>query len=86
MPEFLKDAKFWISVLLIGPAWFVVCIFWQSNTHMILGTNVISAVAGYWIGSSISSSDKNATLLKIKENSNEVQKVNTSISNPPVVD
>ena len=63
MPEFLKDAKFWMSILLVVPAWVVICVFWQSNPHMILGTNVISAVAGYWIGSSISSNDKNKALI-----------------------
>jgi len=66
MPEFLKDPKFCITLLLLIPAWITIWYWGESEAHMILGTNTISAVAGYWIGSSISSNDKNK-LFKLPE-------------------
>jgi hypothetical protein len=41
--------------------------FANSNPHMILGTNLITGIAGYWIGTSDSSAKKDNALFK-KEN------------------
>jgi hypothetical protein len=57
--NFLRDEKFWISLAFILPAWLVIWRFPDSNPHMILATNVLSAVVSYWLGSSLGSSDKN---------------------------
>ena len=81
----ITDPKFLISLLLLGISGLCIFYFPNSNPHMILGTNLVTGIGGYWIGSSISSSDKTAALFKIKENSNEVQKVDAGVSNPSAV-
>ena len=62
--QFLSDAKFWVTLILVIPAWGIIWCYPQNQALTILGTNVITGVMGYWIGSSISSSDKNKMLLQ----------------------
>jgi hypothetical protein len=57
--SFYKDAKFWISLIFILPAWITVWVYHSSNTHMVLSTNILTGVAAYWLGSSKGSDDKN---------------------------
>lgn len=60
----IKDPKFIISIILLGVGTACVFVFPKSNPHMILGTNIITGIAGYWIGTSISSSKKDDVLFK----------------------
>ena len=64
MPEFLKDPKFYISAALLVLGGGCIFFFPNSQPHLILGTNVISGVAGYWLGTSISSANKDKALFK----------------------
>jgi len=78
MIETLKDPKVIFSglILFIGAA--CVFLFPNSQPHMILGTNAISAVAGYWIGTSISSSNKDKAILGGINNESKVKVDNSS--------
>lgn len=47
-----------ISTVLAVPSWIIIMYWWQSQPHMILGTNMLSGIAGFWIGTSVSSALK----------------------------
>ncbi len=51
-----------VTLLLVVPAWIIVMWWGSSNPHMILGTNIISGVAGFWLGTSVSSAIKDKLL------------------------
>lgn len=55
-----------ITLLLIVPAWLIVMCWWESNPHLILGTNIISGVMGFWIGSSYGSGLKDKVIAALK--------------------
>lgn len=59
--QFLEP-KFVITLLILLPAWVTVWFWWQSQPHLVLGTNLITGVMGYWIGSSKGSDDKTQLL------------------------
>jgi hypothetical protein len=56
------EPKFVISTVLLGMA--SVCLFWfpESNQHVVLGVGIVSGVMGYWIGTSISSANKDKVI------------------------
>lgn len=59
------EPKFIVSLGLLGIAGICVLQFPESNAHMILGTNIITGVGGYWIGTSFSSASKDNAIFKI---------------------
>lgn len=66
MSEFLEKnferiLQLFVTLLLIIPAWITIWYWWESNPHMILGTNIVSAIAGFWLGSSYGSAIKDKT-------------------------
>jgi hypothetical protein len=65
--HFERLCQLTISLGLLVPAWYVVIFLGTSNIHMVLGTNVISIVAGFWIGSSYSNAAKDKLIAAIKE-------------------
>lgn len=65
--HFERLLQLFITILLLVPAWVTIWYFWNSNPHMILGTNIISATGGFWLGSSYGSAIKDAIKDKIIE-------------------
>jgi hypothetical protein len=61
----LADLRFAISLLILLPAWFTVWWFHHSQPHVLLGTNLITGVMGYWIGSSKGSQEKDAVIAQL---------------------
>jgi hypothetical protein len=61
----ISDFRFAISLLILLPAWFTVWWFHASQPHVLLGTNLITGVMGYWIGSSKGSTDKDQVVAKM---------------------
>jgi hypothetical protein len=58
----LTDQRFIVSLLLLVPAWATIWIFHTDSTLVTMGFGTLTAVAGYWIGTSKSSSDKDDTI------------------------
>ena len=56
--HFERLIQLFITLLLLIPAWLTIWFWWESNPHMILGTNIISATGGFWLGSSYGSAIK----------------------------
>lgn len=61
LDKFLEP-KFVISVALLGVSGVCLFLFPDSDPHMTLGTSIVTGIAGYWIGSSISSSNKDKVI------------------------
>jgi len=56
------DKRFVVSLIIVLPAWFIVWYYPESQSHQVLGTNLLMLVAGYWIGSSKGSQDKDKVI------------------------
>ena len=56
--HFERGLQMFITLLLLIPAWLTIWYWWESNPHMILGTNIITATGGFWLGSSYGSAIK----------------------------
>lgn len=65
--KIMLEKRFIISLAIIVPSWFIVWYYPQSQSHQVLGTNLLMLVAGYWIGSSKGSQDKDKAMLGLKE-------------------
>jgi len=64
MRRHLSDYRLLISLLILIPAWGTVWSFPENQSHLVLSTNLLMLVAGYWLGSSKGSQDKDATIAK----------------------
>lgn len=66
MKVHMHDIRFLVSLLVILPAWATVWLFHESQPHMVLATNLLMLVVGYWLGSSKGSSDKDKLVAEMQ--------------------